>query len=179
MSGKLSSKHSKSGKKKKDVSENPIVEEYGNSDSESEDDKKSKKSKSSKKKHSKKNTSSDDEDEDISEQFKKDVISYIKYDNKYRQLKDLQTELTKKKKKLSEHIIGYMDDVNMHTISITGGKLHRNKSETQSPLKIDMVYETLKKEYGKQKATELMEKIQNKRQLNVRVNLKRVKEHSK
>jgi hypothetical protein len=184
----MSEHHSKKSKKKNDKkskrdedTDDAIVEEYGENKENKENKERRKKSTSkSGSKHRKPKDESESEEEEeepiVSDKFRRAVISYIKYDNRSRDLRELQTALNKKKKELSEVIIGKMDDTNMKTVTITGGKLHRNKADTQAPLKQDMILKTLKKELGRHKAAELMEKIQAQRPMTTRINLKRVKE---
>lgn len=186
-SNKSKKKNDAKSKKVEDTDDDAIVEEYGESKGHIKNSKKHasrsgtkhKKDKSGKKNARDASEESDDgeeEEPEISDKFRRAVISYIKYDNKSRQLRELQSEINKKKKELSEIIIGKMDDTNMKTIAITGGKLHRNKADTQAPLKQDMILKTLKKELGRHKAADLMEKIQSQRPMTTRINLKRVKE---
>jgi hypothetical protein len=184
------SKHSSKKSKKRDeedTDDGAIMEEYGES---ARHDKKKHNTGGKSRKPSKKRDESEDESESegdsenedsedeatISENFRKAVINYIKYDNKSRQLRELQSQINAKKKELSEMIIGKMDDGNMKTIAITGGKLHRNKAETQAPLKQEMILKTLKNEVGKRKAKDLMAKIQEQRPMTTRINLKRIKD---
>lgn len=120
---------------------------------------------------------SESEDEEVmSREFKKAVVQYIILDNKSRTLRETQCEINKKKKEVSEIIIGRMNDMRMKTIAITGGRLHRNKAESQAPLKKEMIMETLKKELGKARAEEVFDKMQEMRPVTTRINLKRVKD---
>lgn len=199
MSKHQESKKSKKREKKEADTDSDIVEEYGQSDRNASSKKKkhhqsksggkaikkSSRAKSSKRNNNDSGGDSEEDDSEesgsegeqaISDKFRKAVISYIKYDNKSRQLRELQGQLNKKKKELSEMIIGKMDDTHMKTIAITGGKLHRNKAETQAPLKQEMIFKTLKKEIGKSKAKDLMAKIQEQRPMTTRINLKRIKD---
>jgi hypothetical protein len=117
-----------------------------------------------------------EEDAATARDFKRAVVQYITFDNKSRQLREMQSEINSKKKELSEIIIGRMNDMRMKTIAITGGRLHRNKAESQAPLKKDMILETLKKELGGKRADVIFEKMQERRPVTTRINLKRVKD---
>jgi hypothetical protein len=127
----------------------------------------------------------DSEDDDgaeevqVPESFKRAVINFVVVDDKSRKLKEMQKELNLEKKKLEAKIIENMEKLQTFTIDITGGKLHRNKSETQAPLKQDLIFKTLKEGVGKNKAKELFEKMMESRPKTTRINLKRIRDKQK
>ena len=114
--------------------------------------------------------------------FKQSVVSYVKIDDMIRSLQDDIKELKKKKVSDEEIILEYLENTNENSISLNSGKLIRNKSETKTPLKLDIIKEAICegiiKINGNNNETKnivenILESMDKKRPTKVRINLKR------
>jgi len=137
------------------------------------------------KQSSKKNT-----DQQVSNDFKEKIISFIKVDDLIRKKQEEIKELRDKKEDYEEYILKFMDKSEASFVNIPGGKLIKNQSETKAPLKIEIIKEAITEGIKKEKLTEseeinkkvlddIIELMEVKRGKVNRVNLKRTFERVK
>ena len=124
--------------------------------------------------------SDNDEEKNVSKKFSHNVVNWVKIDDKLRELRGIQKELTQEKKHLEEEILKYLDSIGEKMITIGDGKLRVNTSKTKEPLKKENIYEKLKEFTNDEgKASILTEDIYENRPLKQRINLKRTKQRGK
>jgi len=137
------------------------------------------------KQSTKKNT-----DQQVSNDFKEKIISFIKVDDLIRKKQEEIKELREKKEDYEEYILKFMDKSEASFVNIPGGKLIKNQSETKAPLKIEIIKEAITEGIKKEKLTEseeinkkvlddIIELMEVKRGKVNRVNLKRTFERVK
>jgi hypothetical protein len=121
-------------------------------------------------------SNSDDEMKKVTEEFKEMVVSWVKIDDKIRDLSSTIKELKDEKKQFEEFILEYMSNVQENVINISDGKLRLNKATTKAPLKEENITESLiKYTNDKLKAEQLTKFIYDNRPTTTRTNLKRTK----
>jgi len=108
--------------------------------------------------------------------FEDSVREWVRLDNKVRQLSDELKELRKEKKPKEDSIIKHLEQNGINVIEINGGKLRRNKSETKQKIQQEDIEKALKNKLNTQKASEIMEYMENNRSTKINVNLKRTNE---
>jgi hypothetical protein len=112
----------------------------------------------------------------ISPEFVDNVKKYLSVDDKLRQLKEETKKLTAEKKNKEEFILNYLQTVDEKTIDVHDGKLRRNISKTQTPLKKETIQIKLTEVLGCSiKATSITDQIIKSRPFVERVTLKRTK----
>jgi hypothetical protein len=112
----------------------------------------------------------------ISPEFVENVKKYLLVDDKLRQLKEDTKKLTAEKKNKEEFILNYLQTVDEKTIDVHDGKLRRNISKTQAPLKKETIQIKLTEVLGCSiKATSITDQIIKSRPIVERVTLKRTK----
>jgi len=132
-----------------------------------------------------KNKATKNDDIDMNE-FKENVLRFVKTDDLIRQKMEEIKELKNQKRPFEDFILGYLENKNAPFVNIKTGKLIKNKSETKAPLKLntikESIFEGIKGEQNigavndikcndiSDKIIELMEQ---KRGKNTRTNLKR------
>ncbi len=133
---------------------------------------------------------------EVNEEFKKKVIKYIEHDDDIKELQKKIKEIKAKKESKEEFILESLDKLNTTVIEVKGSKLIKNKSESKSAIKPEIItktleellsdHETVKKwvdidtEKKLKKAVEkIMEKMESKRTITEKVSLKRTTEKPK
>lgn len=117
-----------------------------------------------------------DEKKKISPEFVENVKKYLLVDDKLRQLKEENKKLITEKKNKEEFILNYLQTVDEKTIDVHDGKLRRNISKTQGPLKKETIQIKLTEILGDAlKATKITDQIIKSRPIIERVTLKRTK----
>ena len=112
----------------------------------------------------------------LSPEFVENVKKYLSVDDKLRQLKEETKKLTAEKKNKEEFILNYLQTVDEKTIDVRDGKLRRNISKTQTPLKKETIQIKLTEVLGcSNKATSITDQIIKSRPFVERVTLKRTK----
>jgi hypothetical protein len=71
----------------------------------------------------------------VSPEFVSNVKKYLEVDDKIRELRDQNKKLIQEKKQKEEFILNYLQQVDEKMIDVPDGKLRRNVSKTQAPLK--------------------------------------------
>lgn len=108
------------------------------------------------------------------EAFKENVSSYIKLDDKIKELKKELNELNKQKSAHESLIIDYLEESGENIINIKGSKLRKNKSEMKGSCNFDIIKEAIDEECNDELVTnKILQNIDAKRQKSVRTYLKR------
>jgi hypothetical protein len=116
----------------------------------------------------------------ISKEFVDSVKKYLEVDDKLREIKEKTKDLNTEKKQKEEFILNYLQTIDEKVIDVADGKLRRNISKTQAPLKKETIQKALIDIVGDaNKATAITEQIINSRPTVERVTLKRTKNRIK
>jgi len=118
----------------------------------------------------------DEKQQQITNQFKQMVISWVEIDDQIRSINAKMKDLKTEKKEYEEKILDYLGSINENVIEITDGKLRRNVSKTKAALKQETI-QTALVECVKdvEKASQMTHFILSKRPVVERINLKRTK----
>jgi hypothetical protein len=112
----------------------------------------------------------------VSPEFVKSVKEYLAVDDKLKEMREKSKILTKEKKDREEFILNYLQNIDEKVIDVADGKLRRNISKTQAPLKKETIQRALTDIIGDaNKATDITDKIIKSRPTVERVTLKRTK----
>jgi hypothetical protein len=110
----------------------------------------------------------------ISDEFIKNVKKYLEIDDKLKQYKEETKMLNSEKKEKEEYILDYLQSIDEKVIDIPNGKLKKNISKTQTPLKKDIIEKTLTNIFNDQnKASTITDQIIKSRPYVERLTLKR------
>ena len=116
----------------------------------------------------------------ISKEFVESVKRYLEVDDKLREIKEKTKNLNTEKKQKEEFILNYLQTIDEKVIDVADGKLRRNISKTQAPLKKETIQKALIDIVGDaNKATAITEQIIKSRPTVERVTLKRTKNRIK
>jgi hypothetical protein len=112
----------------------------------------------------------------VSPEFVQSVKQYIAIDDKLREIKEKTKTLNTEKKQREEFILNYLQAIDENVLDVQDGKLRRNISKTQTPLKKEHIQKSLAELLGdSNKATTITEQIIKSRPTVERVTLKRTK----
>jgi hypothetical protein len=112
----------------------------------------------------------------ISPEFVQSVKKYLEVDDKIKEIKEHMKKLTAEKKSKEEFILNYLQSIDEKVIDVADGKLRRNISKTQSPLKKDTIQNALTEIVGDSiKAIAMTNQIIKSRPMVERITLKRTK----
>jgi len=116
----------------------------------------------------------------VSPEFVQSVKQYIAIDDKLREIREKTKALTTEKKQREEFILNYLQVIEENVLDVQDGKLRRNISKTQTPLKKEHIQSKLAELLGdSNKATNITEQIIKSRPTVERVTLKRTKNRIK
>ena len=116
----------------------------------------------------------------VSPEFVDNVKKYLAVDDKIKELRDQNKKLIQEKKQKEEFILNYLQQVDEKMIDVPDGKLRRNISKTQAPLKKDTIHKALTEIMGDaSKALDITDKIIKSRPIIEHVKLKRTKNRVK
>ena len=116
----------------------------------------------------------------ISKEFVEAVKRYLEVDDKLKEIKEKTKNLNTEKKQKEEFILNYLQTIDEKVIDVADGKLRRNISKTQAPLKKETIHKALIDIVGDaNKATAMTEQIIKSRPTVERVTLKRTKNRIK
>ena len=116
----------------------------------------------------------------ISKEFVDSVKRYLEVDDKLREIKEKTKDLNTEKKQKEEFILNYLQTIDEKVIDVADGKLRRNISKTQAPLKKETIHKALIDIVGDaNKATAMTDQIIKSRPIIERVTLKRTKNRIK
>jgi len=126
------------------------------------------------------NSTADSDEEDLPNEFKEKIITFIKLDDMARAKKQELNNIKESKKPVEEFILKYLEKIKEKSITVNDNKLIRNKSETKGSLKQDIIKDSIREGiHNKQiddyeKITDdILELMDQKRPMVVHVNLKR------
>jgi hypothetical protein len=123
---------------------------------------------------------SESEKKKVSPEFVHAVKKYLEVDDKLREFKEKSKQLNDEKKQKEEFILQYLQSVDEKVIDVADGKLRRNISKTQAPLKKETIHKSLTEIFGDaNKAMDITEKIIKSRPTVERITLKRTKNRVK
>ena len=112
----------------------------------------------------------------VSPEFVQSVKQYIAIDDKLREIKEKTKTLNTEKKQREEFILNYLQAIDENVLDVQDGKLRRNISKTQTPLKKEHIQKSLAELLGdSNKATTITEQIIKSRPTVERVTLKRTR----
>jgi hypothetical protein len=104
------------------------------------------------------------------------IKQWVQLDDKARKLKEEIKDLNDEKKAHEELVLEELSKMEEQVISISDGKLRRNVTKTQAPLKKDTIQKTIFEFTKDEKKTfDMIEKIMASREVTEKVNLKRIK----
>jgi hypothetical protein len=119
---------------------------------------------------------SESEKKKVSPEFVQSVKQYIAIDDKLREIKEKTKNLNTEKKQREEFILNYLQAIDENVLDVQDGKLRRNISKTQAPLKKELIQKSLTEIIGDaNKATAITDQIIKSRPMIERVTLKRTK----
>ncbi|MDX1702057.1 MAG: hypothetical protein R3250_15635 [Melioribacteraceae bacterium] len=122
----------------------------------------------------------DTEQKKITEEFKENVVKFVKLDDQIRERKREIRELESKRKPCEEFILKCLDSMNENVIEISNGKLRKNKSETKVPLNQDIIRTAiLEKVQDPKQVSAIVGRMDELRPKKTRVNLKRTMNRKK
>ena len=112
--------------------------------------------------------------------FKAKVVSYVKADDKIRDLQNQLKDYRKIKKDSEEGILRHLERLGENMINVTGGKLRKNQYESKAALKKELIKETLSEKIKDVLIVEeLLNKMEDKREVKINVSIKRTYEREK
>jgi len=121
-----------------------------------------------------------EEKKHVSPEFIQNVKKYLEIDDKIKEIKNTVKDITNEKKQYEEFILHYLESIDEKIIDLADGKLVRNISKTQGPLKKELIHKTLTEIVGDSvKATVMTEQIIKSRPISEKVSLKRTTHKNK
>lgn len=125
--------------------------------------------------------------EEISDDFKENVIKYIRYDDLITEKNNEIIELKKKKKLFEEYILKFLIEKNENIINVGDDRIRRIdvKPKTKTPIKINLIKEVAdivlddNKINNKDKIVEEIIETIEKNRSKIHYNLRRIKPKSK
>lgn len=155
-------------------------------DSDEEDDEENNKNKKDKENKEDKEDNSDSENSEVeyeySQEFKEKVKTYVKNDDKIRELQQEIKKLNTIKKTAEMDILKHLERLGENNINITGGKLRINQYESKDSLKETIIKEAITEKIKDPKIMENIIEIINEKRVNnakIQVSLKRTFERGK
>jgi hypothetical protein len=120
--------------------------------------------------------SENEEKKQVSNKFINSIKHWVAIDDKMRKLKDELKNLGNEKKEYEKSVIEELDKMDEKVISISDGKIRKNVTKTQTPLKKEHIQKTIF-DFTKDevKTFELLDVMMKSRQTVEKVNLKRIK----
>ena len=116
----------------------------------------------------------------VTNQFKNNVLKWIKIDDNIREHRKAVKELNERKKEFEETIINYLTEVEEDSIQIKDGFLKKSVTKTKEPLKKENIKNALVEITGDAtKATMLTEHILKSRKETEKISLKRTVNRNK
>jgi hypothetical protein len=112
----------------------------------------------------------------ISDEFKKKIVQWVKFDDDLRKIRETVKEINDEKKQAEEFILSYLENVGEKEIAISDGKLSKQVTKTQAPLKKENIHKALNEIVkDDNKASIMTEHILKSRETKEKVALKRIK----
>ena len=118
----------------------------------------------------------EDSTKEISQKFVNSIKNWVSIDDRIKKLREEMKELNTEKKQYEEIVITELDKMEEKVIAITDGKLHKNISKTQEPLKKDIIHKSIMNYIKDEvKTKEIIDNMMKSRKVVEKVNLKRTK----
>lgn len=112
----------------------------------------------------------------VSAEFINAVKKYLEVDDKLKEIREATKNLNNEKKHQEEFILNYLQSIDEQIVDVPNGKLKRNISKTQAPLKKEVIHKALTELVGDSiKAQSMTEQIIKSRPTVERVTLKRTR----
>ena len=117
---------------------------------------------------------------ELHNEFKDKVVAYIKADDKIRELQNVLKDYRKIKKDSEEGILRHLERLGESMINVTGVKLRKNQYESKAALKKELIKEALAEKIKDVVIVEeLLNKMEDKREVKINVSIKRTFEREK
>lgn len=117
-----------------------------------------------------------DEQKQVSNKFVNSIKQWVALDDRIQKLKEELKKVNNEKKEFETIVLAELDKMDEKVISISDGKIRKNISKSQTPLKKEHIQKTIfdfiKDE---SKTSEMIDQMMKSRQMVERVNLKRTK----
>jgi hypothetical protein len=116
------------------------------------------------------------EKKSVSAEFVQSVKKYVDVDNKLREIREKTKTLNLEKKETEAFILDYLQSIDEKEVGIVDGKLKKNVTKSQKPLKKEYIHQALVEITGDSvKAQSITEHIIKNRPSVERISLKRIK----
>jgi hypothetical protein len=126
------------------------------------------------------NNEEDNGNYELKDEFREKVVSYVKSDDKIRELQKLIKEQQKLKKDSEEAILRHLERLGESMINISGGKIRKNQYESKGALKKEFIKDSILDKIKDPKVVEdILAKIEDKRENKINISLKRTFERDK
>ena len=117
-----------------------------------------------------------EEKKEVSNKFVKSIKNWVTIDDKIRKLSEEIKNLKNDKKEYEKLVLDELDKMQEKVISISDGKLRKNVTKSQAPLKKENIQKTIYDFTKDEKKTyEMIDQMMKSRQTVEKVNLKRIK----
>jgi C4-type Zn-finger protein len=115
----------------------------------------------------------------VSNDFKNKIVRWVKLDDDLRKIRETVKEINDEKKQAEEYILSYLDNIGQSEIAIDDGKLTKQVSKSQAPLKKENIQKALNDIVkDDNKASMMADHILKSRETKEKVSLRRVKERA-
>ena len=112
----------------------------------------------------------------VSYDFKNKIVRWVKLDDDLRKIRETIKEINDEKKQSEEYILSYLDNIGQSEIAIDNGKLTKQVSKSQAPLKKENIQKALNDIVkDDNKASIMADHILKSRETKEKVSLRRVK----
>jgi hypothetical protein len=121
-----------------------------------------------------------DTEKKVSPEFIQNVKKWLEIDDNIKDIRKSTKVLMTEKKEREQFILDYLSTIDENVIDVRDGKLRKNVSKTQAPLKKETIHKALTEITGDaSKATAMTDHIIKSRPMVERVNLKRTRNREK
>jgi hypothetical protein len=112
----------------------------------------------------------------VSAEFKQKIVRWVKLDDDLRKIRETTKEINDEKKQAEEYILAYLENIGEKEVGLNDGKLVKNVSKSQEPLKKENIqkalFEIVKDD---SKASAMTDHIIKSRASKEKITLKRIK----
>jgi hypothetical protein len=114
--------------------------------------------------------------QEVSEQFKQNIVRWVKLDDDLKKIRETVKEITEEKKQAEQYILSYLENIGQNDVAISDGKLSRLVSKTPTALKKENIQKAVNEIVKDDNKAHLMtEHILNSRETKQKVTLRRSK----
>jgi len=115
----------------------------------------------------------------VSNDFKNKIIRWVKLDDDLRKIRETVKEINDEKKQAEEYILSYLDNIGQSEIAIDDGKLTKQVSKSQAPLKKENIQKAINDIVkDDNKSSIITDHILKSRETKEKISIKRVKERA-